>query len=350
MKLLAYILFIATASAADQATLALKNGSKRTGEIVFADDHQIRLKIPLGEQGGATATISITRSDLAAIDFLIEPPMEELLSSPTPSRITELEGHWAKFGQWLALPNSPTGRIGCALGEALLASSHSQNTKKALGIFKEVETKAWNQADKERAKVGRLQSMLASGKATEAMSEAKDIAVNKENASLLIEAKFIMAQARHKDFLKFLKENPRWNEDSRAIPERHQIYNEVLELYLYPALFMGSESDSAARGLWGAVDIYRASGEIPLAIETSRDITTLYPDSPYATKVNEFLSQLTPEQTAMDKEKEGRETLAMAASTPVPVASPTATPNDSDENLKPKSTKKKKYGNPPTQN
>jgi hypothetical protein len=192
--------------------------------------------------------------------------------------------------------------------------------------------------------------MLASGKATEAMSEAKDIAVNKENASLLIEAKFIMAQARHKDFLKFLKENPRWNEDSRAIPERHQIYNEVLELYLYPALFMGSESDSAARGLWGAVDIYRASGEIPLAIETSRDITTLYPDSPYATKANEFLSQLTPEQTAMDKEKEGREALAMAASTPVPVASPTATPNDSHETPNPKSTKKKKYGNPPTKN
>ena len=350
MKLLAYILFIATASASDQATLALKNGTKRTGEIVFADDHQIRLKIPLGEQGGATATISITRSDLAAIDFLIEPQMEELLSSPIPSRITELEGHWAKFGQWLALPNSPTGRIGCALGEALLASSHSQNTKKALGIFKEVEAKSWNPADKERAKVGRLQSMLASGKATEAMSEAKDIAVNKENASLLIEAKFIMAQARHKDFLKFLKENPRWNEDSRAIPERHQIYNEVLELYLYPALFMGSESDSAARGLWGAVDIYRASGEIPLAMETSRDITTLYPDSPYASKAKEFLSQLTPEQTAMDKEKEGREALAMAASTPVPVASPTATPNDSHETPNPKSTKKKKYGNTPTKN
>ena len=350
MKLLAYILFIATASASDQATLALKNGTKRTGEIVFADDHQIRLKIPLGEQGGATATISITRSDLAAIDFLIEPQMEELLSSPTPSRITELDGLWTKFGQWLALPNSPTGRIGCALGEALLASSHSQNTKKALGIFKEVEAKSWNLADRERAKVGRLQSMLASGKATEAMSEAKDIAVNKENASLLIEAKFIMAQARHKDFLKFLKENPRWNEDSRAIPERHQIYNEVLELYLYPALFMGSESDSAARGLWGAVDIYRASGEIPLAMETSRDITTLYPDSPYASKAKEFLSQLTPEQTAMDKEKEGREALAMAASTPVPVASPTATPNDSHETPNPKSTKKKKYGNTPTKN
>ena len=213
-----------------------------------------------------------------------------------------------------------------------------------------MEAKSWNLADRERAKVGRLQSMLASGKATEAMSEAKDIAVNKENASLLIEAKFIMAQARHKDFLKFLKENPRWNEDSRAIPERHQIYNEVLELYLYPALFMGSESDSAARGLWGAVDIYRASGEIPLAMETSRDITTLYPDSPYASKAKEFLSQLTPEQTAMDKEKEGREALAMAASTPVPVASPTATPNDSHETPNPKSTKKKKYGNTPTKN
>ena len=350
MKLLAYILFIATASAADQATLVLKNAPKRTGEIVFADDHQIRLKIPVGELGGATAIISIKRSEVEAIDFTLEPPMEESLSAPTPSRIAELDGLWAKFGHWLAMPNSPTGRIGCALGEALLASSNSQNTKKALGIFKEVETKAWNLADRERAKVGRLQSMLASGKATEAMSEAKDIAMNKENASLLIQAKFIMGQARHKDFLKFLKENPRWKEDSRAIPERDQIYNEVLELYLYPALFMGSDKESAARGLWGVVDIYRASGEIPLAIETSRDITALYPDSPYASKAKEFLFQLNPEQIAMDKEKEGREALAMAASTPVHVASPTSTPNESHENLNPKSTKKKKNGNPGTKN
>ena len=62
-----YFLFIfslVTASAADQATLVLKNGTNRTGEIVFADDHQIRLKIALGDQGGATATVSIPRSAL----------------------------------------------------------------------------------------------------------------------------------------------------------------------------------------------------------------------------------------------------------------------------------------------
>mgnify|MGYP006285274547 CR=1 FL=1 len=349
MKLLAYILIIGTASAADQATLALKNGSKRTGEIVFADEHQIRLKIGLGEQGNATATVSIPRADLDSIDFAIEPSMEELISSPTPSHTAELDALWIKFGQWLAIPHSHAGRIGCSLGEALLASTNSQSTKKALEIFKEVEAKAWSQQDKERAKMGRLQAMLASGKASVAMSEAKELAVNKENATLLIQAKLIMAQARHKDFLKFLKENPRWNEDPLAIPERHQIYNEVLELYLYPALFFGSDSESAARGLWGAVDIYRTCGEIPLAIETSRDITTLYPDSPYASKATEFLSKLTPEQAAMDKEKAGREALAMAVSKPEP-SPPTAPQNESPAPKKTKSTKKKQNGNQPVKN
>ena len=82
-----YFLFIfslVTASAADQATLVLKNGANRTGEIVFADDHQIRLKIALGDQGDATATVSIPRSALESIDFESDPAMEELLASPNP--------------------------------------------------------------------------------------------------------------------------------------------------------------------------------------------------------------------------------------------------------------------------
>ena len=348
-----YFLFIfslATASAADQATLVLKNGTNRTGEIVFADDHQIRLKIALGDQGDATATVSIPRSALESIDFESDPAMEELLASPSPSRTGELDALWTKFSPWLATPHSPTALIGCALGESLLASSNSKNAKRALGIFKEVESQAWSQTDQERGKVGRLQAVLASGNAGEAMREAKDLALNKENFTLLIQAKFIMAQARHKDLLRFLKENPRWKEDPIATPERHQIYNEVLELYLFPALFMGSESESAARGLWGAVEIYRESGEVPLAIETCRDITALYPDTAYASKAKEFLAQRTPEQIAVDKEKEAREAISTPSTTPQPTATPSATPNDSDENPQPKSTKKKKNGNQPAKN
>jgi len=345
-----FILSLATASAADQVTLVMKNGGNRTGEIIFADDHQIRLKIALGEQGDATATVSIPRSAMNTIEFESDPAMEQLLGSPNPTHTEELDALWTKFNPWLGTPHSPTARIGCALGESLLASPNSKNAKRALGIFKEVETKAWSQSDRERAKVGRLQAVLASGNAGEAMREAKDLALNKENFTLLIQAKFIMAQARHKDFLRFLKENPRWNEDPIATPARHQLYDEVLELYLFPALFMGSEGESAARGLWGAVEIYRESGETPLAIETCRDITALYPDTAYASKAKDFLSQRTPEQIAVDKEKEAKEALTQPSSTPQPTASPSATPIDSDKNPQPKSTKKKKNGNQPAKN
>lgn len=111
---------------------------------------------------------------------------------------------------------------------------------------------------------------------------------------------------------------------------------------------MGSEGESAARGLWGAVEIYRESAEIPLAIETCRDITALYPDTAYASKAKGFLTQQKPEQIAVDKEKEAKEALTQPSSTPQPTASPSTTPIDSHENPQPKSTKKKKMEtNPP---
>ena len=86
-----FILSLATASAADQVTLVLKNGGNRTGEIIFADDHQIRLKIALGEQGDATATVSIPRSAMNTIEFESDPAMEQLLGSPNPTHTEELD-------------------------------------------------------------------------------------------------------------------------------------------------------------------------------------------------------------------------------------------------------------------
>ena len=93
-----YFLFIfslATASAADQATLVLKNGTNRTGEIVFADDHQIRLKIALGDQGDATATVSIPRSALESIDFESDP------SLPPPTHPRHVSGVLWENRYWL---------------------------------------------------------------------------------------------------------------------------------------------------------------------------------------------------------------------------------------------------------
>ena len=147
---------------------------------------------------------------------------------------------------------------------------------------------------------------------------------------MLIEAKYILATAADASLRKLLTDNPRWAEDSHVIPERHRLYNEALDLYLYPSLFAGSESEAAARGLWGAASIYLLAGESQKALECARDIAALYPHTKTASQAADLIASLPESQRAIDPEKEARAGLA-----PAPDKSP-------DENPKKKSHEKKK--------
>ena len=124
--------------------------------------------------------------------------------------------------------------------------------------------------------------MIAMGDAQQAVVEAEKIVHTAENPAILLEAKLILAQVAHKRWEDFLAKNPRWAEDSFAIPEHNRLYEQALELYLYPALFFGSEIQAAARGLWGAVEIYQRAGDLEQALEASRDLVSIYPETLYA--------------------------------------------------------------------
>jgi hypothetical protein len=148
--------------------------------------------------------------------------------------------------------------------------------------------------------------MTATGQASKAIDEAKALAAETEDPDILIEANYLMAQAANKDLREFLKENPRWEIDPNVIDGRHRLHNKVLELYLYPSLFFGSNSVKAARGLWGAFGVYQLCGEHQLAIETARDIVAFYPVTPEAALAKAHLDSLTPEQLAIDWEAQGK--------------------------------------------
>ncbi len=104
--------------------------------------------------------------------------------------------------------------------------------------------------------------MVASGMVQEAVVEAKEIERIAEDPVVLIEAKFILAKAAEKALRKLVDDNPRWEEDAFVLPEHNRLYEEALELYLYPTLFFGSEIDVAARGLWGSVEVSRFAGDL----------------------------------------------------------------------------------------
>ncbi len=337
-------LFTTALAATAQDVLLLKNGDRRAGEIISADATTVRLRVSLGGPalpgaGTAMATVGIPRADIDAIEFKADPNREERLRSATPDRIAEVEADWKRLEPWIDFPRSQAGAIGCKLGELLLLTKDRAKAASALELFTQIEQKSWSDADKARAKQGRLRAMVATGRAAEAIDQAKLLAAESEDPEILIEANYIMAQAAEKDLKAFLEENPRWEQDPHVIDTRHDLYNRVLELYLYPSLFHGSDDTRSARGLWGAVSVYRVSKQLPLAIETSRDITVLYPDTTEAKLSQEFLASLKPEELASDFEAEARKELEEGMKeSPAPTPEPSPEP----ESTKPETKKKKK--------
>ena len=340
------LLFATALAATAQDVLLLKNGDRRAGEIISADATTIRLRVPLGGPalpgaGAAMATVGIPRADIDAIEFKADPNREERLRSATPDRIPEVEADWKRLESWIDFPRSQAGAIGCKLGELMLLTKDPAKSASALELFTLIEQKSWSDDDKARAKQGRLRAMVATGRATEAIDQAKQLAAESEDPEILIEANYIMAQSADKDLKTFLEENPRWEQDSTVIDRRHELYNRVLELYLYPALFYGSDNERAARGLWGAVGVYRASNQLPLAIETSRDIAILYPATTEAKLAQDFLATLKPDQLTTDFEAEARKEM-QEGMTNSPAPTPEPTPASETDSQKPAKTKSKK--------
>ena len=311
MKSTLLILLAVTCIAAHaQDVLEMKTGSSRTGKIISFDERFIRLELDLAAESGAAtqpvASIALPRGDVLSIDFALDPQRDAAIRSAAAQDIDALDGYWIEFKPWLEMPRSPSGSIACALGNALLATKERKNADRALELFTLVEEKAWQDSDKARAREGRLRAMTATGKAAKAIEEAKALAAETEDPEILIEANYLLAQAAEKELKDFLKENPRWDIDTSVIDQRHRLYNRVLELYLYPSLFFGTNNEKAARGLWGAIGIYRTSGEERLAIETSRDIHIFYPKTQEAEQARAYLASLKPEQLRADSEAEAR--------------------------------------------
>jgi hypothetical protein len=110
-------------------------------------------------------------------------------------------------------------------------------------------------------------------------------------------------------------------------------------LYLYPCLFAGSESEAAARGLWGATGIYILAGESQKALECARDITFLYPHTKFAASAAGFIASLPESQKAIDPEKEAREEQVSAPPNKEPADNP---PNEKTKKHNHENTKTNK--------
>ena len=295
-------------------TLFIVNGERSVGKLTGLDGESFRLQRPLPPPPGAPAgaapmfaTVTVPRANVVHIEFAPDDARDQKIREATVAQLPEIEALWKTYGLWLPVAKSPAGRIGLVYGDLLLRSGDPANAQKALALFQKIEKETWNQDDLMLAKQGRLRAMVATGRAKDAVQEARELAKVSEDPAVLIEANYILAEAADKGLRRLVEENPRWEEDVFVIPERNRLYHEALDLYLNPALFFGSDVEPAARGLWGAAGVYQFTGETAQATELARDLVTLYPHTKYATLAQQFLEALPEAFKNQDNEKEARE-------------------------------------------
>ena len=319
--ILFFIMLCASLNAQD--VLSLRTGEQRAGRLVGLDEKELRLEVLLPPPPGIPsraqqlfATVVIPRADISQIEFAADPARDQMLKSATIARIAEIETLWTKAEPWLPLSRSPSARIGSVLAGLLLQSGDPAKASRALKLFSQIESGTWNDEDRVAARLGRLRAMVATGHTNEAVREAGELAANKENPIVCIEAKFLIASVAECGLRKFLEDNPRWMDDVLAIPRRNRLYNEALDLFLYPALFHGAERELSARGLWRAAQVYQLCNESSRALECARDVQAIYPGTAAAMPAKEFIASLPEHVRASDPEKDARDETPAKAQTP----------------------------------
>jgi hypothetical protein len=295
-------------------TIFLLRGDRMAGKVAALEGPNVRVQRPLPPPPGAPApatpmfaTVTIARSDIDFIEFAPDESRDRKVREATVAQLPEVEALWKRYEPWLSMRKSPAGAIGLAYGNLLLRSDQPANAAKALALFRQIERQTWNDDDLMGAKQGRLRAMVATGHAKDAVQEAAELAKLSEDPAVLVQAKYILAEAADHALRKLTEENPRWEEDIFIIPERNRLYNDALDLYLHPSLFFGSETEAASRGLWGACGVYRFTGETAQAAEVARDLVAIYPGTPYAALARKFLDELPEEIRQQDAEKDARD-------------------------------------------
>lgn len=294
-------------------TIFLLRGEKMAAKVVSLEGPNLRVQKPLPPPPGAPATatpvfatVTIARAEVDRIEFAPDEARDRKVAEATVAQLPEIELLWKKSEPWLGLPKSPADTIGLAYGDLLLRTGDPANATKALALFRQIESHTWNNDNLMLAKQGRLRAMVATGNAKDAVKEAAELAKLSEDPAVLVEANYILAEAADKGLRKLMEENPRWQEDVFVIPERNRLYNDALDLYLHPYLFFGSETEAAARGLWGACGVYEFTGDSAHAAELARDLTAIYPGTKYAALAQKFLAGLPEEIRNQDNEKDAR--------------------------------------------
>lgn len=291
-----FILALLSAAAGPLAAddkVHMKDGTVREGRIVAVEETVYRLSLPGLAPGQTAGTTTIPREAVEKVVFAPDPALDAIKANRTVGSTAAARVRWQTLLPLLAVPESRAAEAGNLYCEILLLSGDHLRHEEALEVCRQVEAGAWNPADREAARRGRMRSMIKLGRIDEIAAEVEQIASNTQDPELLLDSKLLVAQTRLAALGKLLEENPRWYEDPPVRAERLRLIHETADNALHPFLFHGTAREQAARGLGIAYDLFRRIGEDTEAGNVATDLARIYPESPEAARTAEAVQKKT---------------------------------------------------------
>ncbi|MCB1211962.1 MAG: hypothetical protein KDK97_21755 [Verrucomicrobiales bacterium] len=262
----------------------LNDGKILRGKILRLATPLVTMEMQL-PGGVGSAKRDFDPSLIKFIDFEPFPgEAEALAQTETADGQKRLWEIWQEKSINLKWAQNNSGLLGLTLAQRLLKQSDPFLLERALRIFIQIENDDWDEERQAEAKKGRLRALIALQRVDEAITEARALANDSEDPSLLLEARQVLAMADFERLKAFEKEHPRWMDDDDLTDERTRLYHDVLDQFLHAPLFNGSVDDKAAEALWSVVQLHLFAKEPTLAAQHARDLLELYPNSPFAEK------------------------------------------------------------------
>jgi len=267
-----------TTPAFTQDVIHLRSGENIVGRLDAVTDNIVNFTLPNAPiVPGGSARRTIPMEQVEYLEFAFQPGESAVFERRDSLGVSDLQPRWDATFANLHRPRSRAGAWGVALARALLREGGLGAPERALDLSDRIIARAWSPDDVAAGRQARLQCLIAIGDLGQATREAQQLAQETEEPGLLIEVKYLLAQA---DFaaLKALElEHPRWIEDDEILPQREELYHRTIDQLLWPHLFHATRSEVAARGLAAAAKVYDYAGEATLAGHARTDLVRLYP-------------------------------------------------------------------------
>lgn len=291
MKPLATLLTLLTLLTTCPAdTLHLRNGHPVTCELLSTSTTAVRIRYLQKD------IRSVPLKDINRISFSPLPGETEATSlAIATSNPTPLTSFWIRRQPWLAIPDSPAGKLGLTYASLLASHSSPDRLNRALAICLQIESSDWNPETKAHARAARLRILLQKGELKELRSTASSLAETSARfPRAIIEIHHILAEAATTELASLVSSHPRWHLDDSLAAQHRQLLAAATDGFLFAHLFHGSEEDLAARGLWNASLLAATHGNPTAATAWATDVTRFYPASPQKSAAAAFLAQQQP--------------------------------------------------------